>query len=166
MRLERGHCGSLFGALYHLGVMLGSLLCAFEGPLESIGRRSEHSRMGLVSLRVYVNYFGITFVDFQKIHIFLMDFNDFMEFRGQLESTLGSFCSFRGVINSKMVPESAIRGSIGSKSEARGGPIGNLRRHDASKSAKYSKMQGKPMKTRVGKAEGEGRPGGIRGARL
>ena len=120
--------------------MLGSLLCELEGPLGSIWNRPEHSRMGLVSLRVYVNYFGIIFDDFQKIHVFPMDVNDFMEFWGQLESTLGSLCSFRDVINSKMGPESAIRGSIGSKNEARGGSIGNLRRHDASKSAKHNKM--------------------------
>ena len=127
----------------------------------SIWDRFEHSRMGLVSLRVYVNYFGIIFVGSQKIHIFPMDFNDFMDLWSQLESTLGSFCGFRGVINSKMGLESAIRGSIGSKSEARGGSIGNLRRHDVSKSAKYSKMQakrsktvGKTMKTRVGQAGG------------
>ena len=59
--------------------MLGSLLCDFEGPLGSIWGRFEHARMGLVSLRVYVNYFGIIFVDFQKIHIFPMDFNDFTQ---------------------------------------------------------------------------------------
>ena len=108
--------------------------------------------MGLVSLRVYVNYFGIIFVDFQKIHIFRMDFNDFMEFWSQLESTLGSFCGFRGIINSKMGLKSEIRGSIGSKSEARGGSIGNVRRHDVSKSTKYNKMQGKSMENEVGKA--------------
>ena len=109
--------------------------------------------MGLVSLRVYVNYFGIIFVGFHKIHIFPMDFNNFIEIWGQLDSTLGSFCGLRGVISSKMGLESAIRGSISSKNEARSGSIGNLRRHEASKSAKYSKMQGKSMKNEVGKVQ-------------
>ena len=140
MRLERGHFGSLFGTFCHLGVIFGSLLCDFEGPLGSIWGRFEHARMGLRSLRLYVNHFGIIFVGFQKIHFFQTDFNDFIEFWGHLESTLGAFCGFRGVINSKMGFESTIRGSIGSKSEARGGSIGNLRLLDASKSAKYNKM--------------------------
>ena len=99
--------------------------------------------MGLVSLRVYVNDFRIIFDDFQKIHIFPMDFNDFMEFWGQLESTLGSFCGFRGVINSKIGLESTVRSSIGSKNEARGGSIGNLKQHEVSKSAKCSKTNEK-----------------------
>ena len=79
-----GHFGPLFGAFCHLGVMLGSLLCDFEGPLGSIFNRFEHSKMGLVSLRVYVNDFKIIFDDFQKVHIFLMDFNDFIEIWGNI----------------------------------------------------------------------------------
>ena len=67
---------------------------------------------------------------------------------------MASFCGFADVISSKMAPESAIRGNIGSKNEARGGSIGNLKRHEASKSAKHSKTQGKTMKTRVGKIGG------------
>ena len=86
------HFGPLFGTFCHLEVMLGSLLCDFEGPLGSIWSRFEHARMGLVSLRVYVNYFGIFFVGFQKIHICAMDFNDFMDLWSQLESTLETFC--------------------------------------------------------------------------
>ena len=66
MKLERGHFGALFGTFCYLGVMLGSLLCDFEGPLGSIWGGFEHSKMGLVSLRVYVNYFGIIFVGYQK----------------------------------------------------------------------------------------------------
>ena len=74
--------------------MLGSLLCDFEGPLGSIWDPFEHSRMGLVSLRVYVNYFGIIFVGFQKIHIFLLDFNDFMDLWGQLGEHFGIILRF------------------------------------------------------------------------
>ena len=49
----------------------------------------------------------------------------------------------RGIISSKKELESAIRGDIGSRNEARCGCIGNLRQHKASKSAKYSKTNGK-----------------------
>ena len=120
--------------------MLGSLLCDFEHPLGSIWNRFEHSKMGLGSLRVYVNDFKIIFDDFQKTYIFPMDFNDFMDIWSHLDSTLGAFCSFRGVINSKIGLESTVRSSIGSKNEARGGSIGNLKRHVVSKSAKHKKI--------------------------
>ena len=58
----------------------------------------------------------------------------------QVASILASFCCFADVISNKMAPESASRGNIGSKNEARGGCIGNLRRHEESKSAKQNKM--------------------------
>ena len=122
MTLEKRHFRLLFRTFYHLGVMLGSLLCDFEGPLGSIRNRFEHSKMGLVLLRVYVNDFRIIFDDFQKIHIFPKDFNDFIEFWGQLESTSGSLCGFKGIINSKMGLESAIRSSIGSKMKPEAAP--------------------------------------------
>ena len=149
---------------------------------------------------------------FQKIIIFLMDFNDFIQFWGQLGNTLSPFCdprsskcsrrapepairdvissktapelAIRGVINSKTAPESAIRGIISSKNqlesaikggrssknEATDGYIGKLRRHEGSKSAKYSKTNGKSMKmtlekrrTDGGRMEERGLPGGMRG---
>jgi hypothetical protein len=46
----------------------------------------------------------------------------------------------RGIISIKKGLESAIRGSVSSNKEARGGCIGNLRRHKASKLAKYDKL--------------------------
>ena len=91
---SRGDVGVTSG---HFRSTLGWLLGDFECPWESNEGRFEHFMMGFVSLRVHLNDFGIIFVDFQKIHIFLIDFNDFMELWSQLESTLRSFCGFRSV---------------------------------------------------------------------
>ena len=57
--------------------------------------------------------------------------------------------AIRGIISSKNPLESAIRGGRSSKNEARDGYIGNLRRHEGSKSAKYSKTNGKSIKMRL-----------------
>ena len=56
---------------------------------------------------------------------------------------MGPFGDLKTAIGSKKALESAIGSRRSTKNEARDGYIGNLRRHEASKSAKHSKMQRK-----------------------
>ena len=63
--------------------------------------------------------------------------------RGIISSKTAPESAIRGIISSKNPLESAIRGGRSSKNEATDGYIGNLGRHEGSKSAKYSKTNGK-----------------------
>ena len=63
--------------------------------------------------------------------------------RGSISSKKAAGSAISAIMGSKKGLESAIEGGMSSRNEARGGCIGNLRRHEASKSAKHSKTQGK-----------------------
>ena len=88
-----GHFGSILGSLWvtlrtlggHFGVTLG----VFRIILDDFG-------VNLKSFWVHEGYMGSILACFQKTLIFPIDFNDFINLRCQLGTTLGSFCSTLG----------------------------------------------------------------------
>ena len=85
---EKWHFGSLGGSLCstlgHFGATSGLLW----GHLRMT---SVHFGVTLVRLWVHEVYLGITLVQFQKIFIFPIDFNDFISSSGHFGIALGSF---------------------------------------------------------------------------
>ena len=88
-----GHFGSILASLWvtlgtlggHFGVTLG----VFRIILDDFG-------VNLKSFWVHEGYMGSILACFQKTFIFPFDFNDFINLRCQLGTTLGSLCSTLG----------------------------------------------------------------------